>query len=45
MCSHLYKLHIYFCACLAICVLMCQNTKKEFYKKFLYEPLPVEVSP
>ena len=23
---------------------MCQNTKKEFYKKFLYEPLPVEVS-
>ena len=28
----------------AICVLMCQNTKKEFYKKFLYEPLPVEVS-
>jgi len=28
---------------LAVCVLMCQNTKKEFYKKFLYEPLPVEV--
>ncbi|XP_065882563.1 U5 small nuclear ribonucleoprotein 200 kDa helicase-like [Dysidea avara] len=26
----------------AVCVLMCQNTKKEFYKKFLYEPLPVE---
>jgi len=29
---------------LAVCVLMCQNTKKEFYKKFLYEPLPVEVN-
>ncbi|KAJ1655811.1 Pre-mRNA-splicing helicase BRR2 [Dispira simplex] len=24
------------------CVLMCQTNKKEFYKKFLYEPLPVE---
>jgi pre-mRNA-splicing helicase BRR2 len=24
------------------CVLMCQGTKKEFYKKFLYEALPVE---
>ncbi|RUS26117.1 Sec63 Brl domain-containing protein [Jimgerdemannia flammicorona] len=24
------------------CVLMCQATKKEFYKKFLYEALPVE---
>ena len=23
---------------------MCQTSKKEFYKKFLYEPLPVEVS-
>ena len=26
-----------------IAVLMCQTSKKEFYKKFLYEPLPVEV--
>lgn len=26
-----------------IAVLMCQSSKKEFYKKFLYEPLPVEV--
>ncbi len=25
-------------------VLLCQSSKKEFYKKFLYEPLPVEVS-
>ena len=25
-----------------ICVLLCQNSKKEFYKKFLYEPLPIE---
>ena len=24
-------------------VLLCQSSKKEFYKKFLYEPLPVEV--
>ncbi|KAG2231539.1 Sec63 Brl domain-containing protein [Thamnidium elegans] len=24
------------------CVLMCQGNKKEFYKKFLYEALPVE---
>uniref|UniRef100_A0A915JEM5 Helicase ATP-binding domain-containing protein n=1 Tax=Romanomermis culicivorax TaxID=13658 RepID=A0A915JEM5_ROMCU len=24
------------------CVLLCQGTKKEFFKKFLYEPLPVE---
>lgn len=24
------------------CVLMCQATKKDFYKKFLYEALPVE---
>ena len=29
--------------CAGIAVLMCQNSKKEFYKKFLYEPLPVEV--
>ena len=26
-----------------VCVLMCQSSRKEFYKKFLYEPLPVEV--
>ncbi|VDP05372.1 unnamed protein product [Soboliphyme baturini] len=26
----------------AKCVLLCQNTKKDFFKKFLYEPLPVE---
>lgn len=26
----------------AKCIIMCQNTKKEFYKKFLYEALPVE---
>ena len=25
-----------------MCVLMCQGIKKEFYKKFLYEALPVE---
>ncbi|KAL5471241.1 hypothetical protein EMCRGX_G029336, partial [Ephydatia muelleri] len=25
-----------------VAVLMCQSSKKEFYKKFLYEPLPVE---
>uniref|UniRef100_T1JH32 U5 small nuclear ribonucleoprotein 200 kDa helicase n=1 Tax=Strigamia maritima TaxID=126957 RepID=T1JH32_STRMM len=24
------------------CVLLCQNSKKDFFKKFLYEPLPVE---
>ena len=30
-------------SCAGITVLMCQNSKKEFYKKFLYEPLPVEV--
>lgn len=27
----------------AKCVLMCQNSKKEFFKKFLCDPLPVEV--
>jgi len=26
------------------CVLMCQSSKKDFFKKFLNEPLPVEVS-
>jgi len=26
----------------AKCVLMCQSSKKDFFKKFLYEPLPVE---
>lgn len=26
----------------AKCVLMCQASKKDFFKKFLYEPLPVE---
>jgi len=26
----------------AKCVLMCNSTKKEFFKKFLFEPLPVE---
>ncbi|XP_075249167.1 U5 small nuclear ribonucleoprotein 200 kDa helicase-like [Convolutriloba macropyga] len=25
-----------------ICMLLCQNSKKDFYKKFLYEPLPIE---
>lgn len=25
------------------CVLMCQSSKKDFFKKFLNEPLPVEV--
>ena len=25
-------------------VILCLSSKKEFYKKFLYEPLPVEVS-
>ena len=25
------------------CVLMCQTSKKEFFKKFLNDPLPVEV--
>uniref|UniRef100_A0A8C1DTC0 Activating signal cointegrator 1 complex subunit 3 n=1 Tax=Cyprinus carpio carpio TaxID=630221 RepID=A0A8C1DTC0_CYPCA len=24
------------------CVIMCQGSKKDFFKKFLYEPLPVE---
>ena len=24
-------------------VIMCQSSKKEFFKKFLFEPLPVEV--
>jgi pre-mRNA-splicing helicase BRR2 len=24
------------------CLLMCQNVKKEYYKKFLYEALPIE---
>ncbi|XP_072177738.1 U5 small nuclear ribonucleoprotein 200 kDa helicase-like [Diadema setosum] len=24
------------------CVVLCQGSKKDFYKKFLYEPLPVE---
>ena len=23
-------------------MLLCQNSKKDFYKKFLYEPLPIE---
>lgn len=27
----------------AKCVLMCQASKKDFFKKFLNEPLPVEV--
>merc|ERR1712071_654217 len=26
----------------AKCVLLCQSSKKDFYKKFLYEPLPIE---
>uniref|UniRef100_A0A914ZDG7 U5 small nuclear ribonucleoprotein 200 kDa helicase n=1 Tax=Panagrolaimus superbus TaxID=310955 RepID=A0A914ZDG7_9BILA len=26
----------------ARCVLMCQSSKKDFFKKFLYEPLPIE---
>jgi len=26
----------------AVCVLLCHAPKKEFYKKFIYEPLPVE---
>lgn len=26
----------------ATCVIFCQSSKKEFYKKFLYEPFPVE---
>ena len=25
-----------------VCVVMCQGSKKEFFRKFLYEPLPVE---
>lgn len=29
--------------CAGKAVLLCQSSKKEFYKKFLYEPLPVEV--
>lgn len=24
-------------------VILCQGSKKEFFKKFLYEPLPIEV--
>ncbi|CAI4227464.1 unnamed protein product [Auanema sp. JU1783] len=26
----------------AKCVLMCQSSKRDFFKKFLYEPLPIE---
>ncbi|KAJ2829595.1 Pre-mRNA splicing [Coemansia erecta] len=26
----------------ALCVLMCMGSKRDFYKKFLYEPLPLE---
>jgi len=26
----------------ARCVLMCQSSKKDYFKKFLYEPLPIE---
>ena len=25
-------------------VILCQASKKEYFKKFLYEPLPIEVS-
>merc|ERR1712078_744504 len=25
-----------------VCVLLCQSSKKDYYKKFIYEPLPVE---
>ena len=25
-----------------VCVILCQNARKAYYKKFLYEPLPVE---
>lgn len=25
-----------------LCILLCHANKNEFYKKFLYEPLPVE---
>jgi len=32
------------CRCAGKAVLLCQSSKKEFYKKFLYEPLPVEVN-
>lgn len=28
----------------AKCVLMCQSSKKDFYKKFMSDPLPVEVN-
>ena len=38
--------HILTCASLSVgkAVILCQNSKKDFFKKFLYEPLPVEVS-
>ena len=39
----LYDLLPTFCDVLGVSVLMCLNSRKEFYKKFLYEPLPVEV--
>lgn len=26
----------------AKCVLMCQSSKRDFFKKFLFEPLPIE---
>ena len=26
------------------CVVMCQSSKKDVFKKFLFEPLPVEAS-
>ena len=40
--------HVCTCSCLSpnppgVAILLCQSSKKEFYKKFLYEPLPVEV--
>ena len=28
---------------IAKCVILCQLSKKEIFKKFLYEPLPIEV--
>ena len=37
----------YMCPCAFIfagkAVILCQSSKKDFFKKFLYEPLPVEV--
>lgn len=46
--SSIILFHLSICVCVCLlstgkAVIMCQSSKKEFFKKFLYEPLPVEV--